>query len=87
MTLSPEERAKGVISLLRFDNSWLDWHDDEISALIASAIKEAEDAALERAARAVEAGVESHDPYEYGLAVNSAARQAVDIIEALQHKD
>lgn len=55
--MSPEERAKDLISLLRVDGSWGDWSDVELETLIASAIREAQasarNEALEGAARYV----------------------------------
>lgn len=63
--MSPEERAKDLISLLRVDGSWGDWSDVELETLIASAIRQAEasarNEALEEAAAYVEDNSDAYD--------------------------
>lgn len=77
MTITPEQRAREA----------LDRHfvagaaEIPLVDAIAAAIREAEDAALERAAEAVKAGLEgSFDEHDLFLA-------ATDRIRSLKHKD
>lgn len=48
--ITAEERARALVQKLERDDAWDDLLPEEMAPLIASAIREAEDAALERAA-------------------------------------
>lgn len=91
MTATPEERAEGLVDQLYDELEYVSsgqakWMTD----LIAQAIREAEDAAIERAARAAE---KAHlgmpcfvDQVDCGQ-FNSGVRHAAKAIRSLKSKD
>lgn len=85
--MSPEERAKALFPLVFGET--LTPYQTAFRERIATAIREAEDAKLEQAARAVEvaAGVDPDSSYYRGGTQNYAVRQAADTIRSLKSQE
>jgi hypothetical protein len=84
MTLSPEDRAKAVFEKIIEGDSYDNGGSADVPALIASAIRQAENDALERAA---ELALEGHDEAWGHPAEQHGWEQAAQRIRSLKHKD